>query len=266
MGVATRIAIHGAAGRMGLRLVALGHESDAIQVVGAIDSPGHPQLGCDVGILAGVGAISVPLEDSLAAPADVVIDFSVPTATRSGVPQWVKAGSRILIGTTGLTAEDQVLLDEMAQRVAVLQAANMSLGVNILMALSSQVAQQLGDDYDIEIVESHHRFKQDAPSGTALALAESICGATGKSLEQTAVYGRHGDQVPRSVGQIGIHAIRSGDLAGRHTVSFGTLGEELQLSHTATTRDVFVHGALRTAVWLASKPAGRYTMRDMLGL
>jgi 4-hydroxy-tetrahydrodipicolinate reductase len=151
-------------------------------------------------------------------------------------------------------------------KIPVLQAPNMSLGVNLLFALAAQVARRLGDDYDIEIVETHHRYKKDAPSGTALGIAQSICNATGKSMETDVIYGRYGDDVPRHPGQIGIHALRSGDIIGRHTASFATVGEELQLNHIATTRDVFAHGALKAAAWLTGKPAGRYTMADVLEL
>ncbi|MFW6033418.1 MAG: 4-hydroxy-tetrahydrodipicolinate reductase, partial [Phycisphaeraceae bacterium] len=142
---------------------------------------------------------------------------------------------------------------------------NMSLGVNLLFALAGQVAARLGDDYDIEIIEGHHRFKQDAPSGTALGIAEAICDATGKSVDKDVVHGRHGEQ-PRQRGEIGMHALRLGDEVGRHTACFATLGEEIQLSHKASTRDIFARGALKAAKWLAGQQPGRYAMKDVLGL
>jgi 4-hydroxy-tetrahydrodipicolinate reductase len=147
-----------------------------------------------------------------------------------------------------------------------LQAPNMSLGVNLLFALAGKVAKQLGDDYDIEIVETHHRYKVDAPSGTAMGIAKAICDATDKDINNDVIHGRHGLDVQRERGQIGMHALRSGDVVGRHTVSFGALGEELQLTHIASTRDVFVHGALQAAKWLGGRRPGRYTMADVLGL
>ncbi len=262
----TTLAIHGAAGRMGLRLIALAHEDPQLKPTAALDRAGHPSLGQDVGRLAGIGDIGVPLSDRLAAKVDAVIDFSIPAATRILLHRCVETKSSLVIGTTGLGDADHRAIDEAGKSIAVLQAPNMSLGVNLLFALAGQVARQLGDDYDIEVVEAHHRFKKDAPSGTALGIAEAICKATGKDLKATLVHGRHGDDVPRNRGQIGMHALRSGDVVGRHTVSFGTLGEELQLTHIASTRDVFARGALHAAKWLAGKKPGRYGMRDVLGL
>jgi 4-hydroxy-tetrahydrodipicolinate reductase len=171
----------------------------------------------------------------------------------------------MVVGTTGLSDGDHAAIDEAGKIIPVLQAPNMSLGVNLLFALAARAARQLGDDYDIEIVEAHHRFKVDAPSGTALGIARAICDATGKDMAKDLVHGREGES-PRQRGQIGMHALRLGDVVGRHTVSFATLGEELQLTHNATSRDVFARGALRAAQWLAGKPAGRYGMADVLGL
>ena len=261
-----KLVIHGAAGRMGLRLIALAAEDAQLQVVGAVDQPGHAMVGRDVGELAGVGSAGVALSDSLCSDGDVLIDFSVPAATRAMLGACASEAMSMVIGTTGLSARDHAAIDQAAEQIAIMQAPNMSLGVNLLFSLAAQAAQRLGDDYDIEIVETHHRFKQDAPSGTAIGIADAICQATGKSLEQTLVHGRHGGDVPRKRGEIGMHALRSGDLAGRHAASFGTLGEELTLSHVATTRDVFARGALTAAKWLAGKPAGRYQMKDVLGL
>jgi len=262
----TRVAIHGAAGRMGLRLVALCCADDALELAAAIDQPGHASSGKDAGTLAGIEPCGVRLSDRLDSQVDVLIDFSVPAACRAAIGQCIETGSNVVIGTTGLTEDDHRAIDEVAATVAVMQAPNMSLGVNVLFALAARVAQQLGDDYDIEIVETHHRFKKDAPSGTALGLAEAICTATGKNIGQALVHGRHGDDVPRQRGQIGVHALRSGDVVGRHTASFATLGEQLELTHIASTRDVFAHGAIRAAKWLVGKPPGRYGMADVLGL
>jgi 4-hydroxy-tetrahydrodipicolinate reductase len=262
----TTVAIHGAAGRMGRRLVALAQEDKALTLTGAVERPGHDLLGQDAGAIAGIGSIGVPLAAGLPAGVQVVIDFTTPAATRGMLELCRRQNAALVIGTTGLEPADHAAIDAAAKSIAVLQAPNMSLGVNLLFALAAQVARRLGDDYDIEIVESHHRFKKDAPSGTAMGIAEAICAATGKSVTRDLVHGRHGGDVPRKRGQIGMHALRTGDIVGKHTVTFGAPGEELSLGHTATTRDVFVHGALKAAAWLAGKPAGRYRMADVLGL
>jgi 4-hydroxy-tetrahydrodipicolinate reductase len=260
------IAIHGAAGRMGRRLVALTTEDSALTLAAAIERVDHELLGQDAGIIAGARSANVPLKDGLSQKVDVLIDFSTPPATRRAMGACVETGSAMVMGTTGLQEQDHAAIDVAARTIAVLQAPNMSVGVNVLFAIAGQVAAQLGDEYDIEITEAHHRFKVDAPSGTALGIAESICQATGKRMQHDVVYDRHGPDVPRRSGQIGMHALRLGDLAGRHTVSFGALGEELQFTHIASTRDVFARGALAAAKWLAGKPAGRYHMADVLGL
>lgn len=259
------IAINGAAGRMGRRLVALAAEDSDLRVVGALD---RTEVGQDAGLLAGIKKLDVPVTPSLSGKVDAVIDFTVPAGTRAAIETCVKTGSALVIGTTGLTEADQKLIDDAAGQIAVLQAPNMSLGVNLLFALAAQVARRLGDDYDIEITEAHHRFKKDAPSGTALGIAQAICEATGKSITKDVVHGRHGDDVTRQRGQIGMHALRMGDVVGEHTASFATLGERLELTHVATTRDVFARGALRAAKWLAApdRKPGRYRMADVLGL
>ena len=171
----------------------------------------------------------------------------------------------MVVGTTGLHATDHEVIDLAARDIAVLQAPNMSLGVNLLFKIAGEVAKVLGDDYDIEIVEGHHRFKKDAPSGTAMGLAEAILKATGKAKDALN-YDRHGDDVVRQRGQIGMHALRIGDEVGRHTAYFAALGERLELTHVATNRDTFVHGALRAAKWLAGQKPGRYAIADVLGL
>lgn len=261
-----RLAIHGAAGRMGRRLTALAGETDGLTLVGALEAAGHPDLGKDAGELAGVGALGVVVGDDLPAGAQVAIDFSVPAGARAILAACREAGCALVIGTTGLGEADQKAIDEAGRVIPVLQAANMSLGVNLLLALVGDVAARLGDDYDIEIVEAHHRFKQDAPSGTALALAQAICEATGKTIGGDVVHGRAGSEARRRRGEIGMHALRLGDVVGRHMVHYATLGEEIQIGHIASTRDVFARGALRAAAWLAGRKPGRYTMRDVLGL
>lgn len=260
------IAIHGAGGRMGRRLVALGVEDPGLRVVAAVEHAGHSLLGQDAGVVAGGQAIGVALQDRLASRADVLIDFSSPAATAAILTACVDAKTPIVIGTTGLGAAENQAIDAAAKKTAVLQAPNMSLGVNLLITLAGQIARQLGPEYDIEITESHHRFKKDAPSGTAMGIASAICAATGRDIQKDLAHGRHGPDAARQPGQIGMHAMRMGDVVGEHTVSYATLGERLEVTHVATTRDVFARGALRAAKWLAGKPPGRYSMIDVLGL
>jgi 4-hydroxy-tetrahydrodipicolinate reductase len=195
------------------------------------------------------------------AGAVVVIDFSLPEALEQALPHL--DGAALISGTTGLSTSQQALVDAAAQRVPVLQAANFSLGVNVLLDLVARAARAL-PTYDIEIIEAHHRHKQDAPSGTALALARSAATARGVDLDQVAVYGRSGDIGPRPPGQIGIHAIRGGGVVGEHQVWFCTDGERIGLHHLARDRALFAHGSIRAAAWITGQPAGRYTMRDLL--
>ncbi len=258
------LSIIGAAGRMGLRLVALAKAGGMLEITSALERPGHPALGRDVGELAGIGLLNLSVQERWDAPPRVAIDFSSPLGTRNALDLCVKNRVPLVIGTTGLRDEDHRLIDQAAGKIAVLQAPNMSLGVNLLFKIAAQVAATLGEDYDIEIVEAHHRFKKDAPSGTAMGLADAILSATGRGREAL-VYDRHGEDCPRQPGQIGMHALRLGDEVGRHTAYFATLGERLELTHAATNRDTLVRGALKAAVWLSDKPAGRYGMSDVLG-
>lgn len=262
----TTLAITGVAGRMGQRLVALAHADDQLQLVAAIERDGHAAIGRDAGEVAGAGPIGLPLSTDLpsAAPA-VMIDFTAPVAMRHWIGVCRQKKIALVIGTTGLADSDHALIDDAAKDIAILQAPNMSLGVNLLFKIAGEVAKILGDDYDKEIVEGHHRFKKDAPSGTAMGLAEAILAAMGKRKEAL-IYDRHGDDVVRQRGEIGMHALRIGDEIGRHTAYFAALGERLELTHVATNRDTFVHGALKAAKWLARQKPGRYAMADMLGL
>jgi 4-hydroxy-tetrahydrodipicolinate reductase len=259
------IAITGACGRMGMRLVALAKQSGEFEVVAAVDRPDAPQIGTDAGEIAGVGRIGVPISHDLKKTPQVLIDFTGP----AGMRHWLKACHdrkiAMVIGSTGLNDNDQDAIDVAAADIPILQATNMSLGVAVMCKVAAQMAKMLGDDYDIEIVEGHHRFKKDAPSGTAATIAESILAATGKKKDQL-VYGRHGDEVTRKRGTIGMHSLRIGDEVGKHTAYFAALGERLELGHVATNRDTFVHGALKAAKWLASQKPGRYQIADVLGL
>jgi 4-hydroxy-tetrahydrodipicolinate reductase len=261
----TTLAITGASGRMGSRLIALAVKDPAFKLLAAIDRPDSVNLAKDAGEIAGIGSIGVPLTFDLRPTPDVLIDFTAPVAMRHWLKTCRDRGIAMVIGTTGLHPDDHDTIDQAASDIAILQAPNMSLGVNLLFKIAGEVAKMLGDDYDIEIVEGHHRFKKDAPSGTALGLADAIIKATGKTRDKL-VYGRHGDDVVRKPGDIGMHSLRVGDEVGRHTAYFAALGERLELTHVATNRDTFVHGALRAAKWLAGKKPGRYTIADVLGL
>lgn len=261
----TSIAITGAAGRMGTRLVALARQAGTFQVVGAIERGDHPMLSRDAGEVAGIGNIGLPIASDLRASPQVLIDFTTPPSMRHWLKSCRDRGIAMLVGTTGLTDADQAAIDQAARDIPILQAPNMSLGVAVLCRIAGEVAKLLGEDYDIEIVEAHHRFKKDAPSGTASGIAEAILDATGKTKESLR-FDRHGDDVPRSKGEIGMHSLRVGDEVGRHTAYFAALGERLELTHVATNRDTFVHGALRAATWLAGQKPARYRIADMLGL
>lgn len=263
--VMIKIAINGAAGRMGRRIAALAIESEQFDIVSAMEMAGSDAIGRDLGELAGVGTFGVEVTETMADGANVVIDFSLPEGTLSLLEICRKRGIAMIIGTTGLTESQLAEIADAATQIPIVHAANMSVGINVLLKVVAQVAAALGEDYDIEVSETHHRFKKDAPSGTAIALARSICHATEKNYGEVAVLGR-GGHCPRNPGEIGMHALRLGDTVGEHTVSFGNLGETINISHSAHTRDTFVRGALRAAQWLAGKSAGLYDMQDVLGL
>jgi 4-hydroxy-tetrahydrodipicolinate reductase len=205
----------------------------------------------------------VAISESLQGEPDVIIDFSTPEGTLKWLAIARKRKIGMVIGTTGLTESQLAEIADTASTIRIVQAPNMSVGVNLLFKLVGQVAKALGEDYDIEITETHHRFKKDAPSGTALGLARSICDATGKDMASTLVHGRSGLS-PRKSGEIGMHALRVGDTVGEHSVYFGNLGETITISHSAHTRDTFVRGALRAAEWLAGQKPGLYSMQDVL--
>lgn len=261
----TSIAITGAAGRMGQRLVALARQDGEFQIVGAIERPEHPMQARDIGEVAGIGPIGTPITFDLRPTPQVLIDFTAPASTRHWLKTCRDRGIGMVVGTTGLQPGDHASLDQAAADIPILQAPNMSLGVNVLFKIAGEVAKMLGEDYDIEIVEAHHRFKKDAPSGTAAGLADAILAAVNKTRDRLA-YGHHGDDAPRRTGEIVMHSLRIGDEIGRHTAYFAALGERLELTHVATNRDTFVYGALRAAKWLANQKPGRYGMEDVLGL
>jgi len=252
-----RVGIHGATGRMGARLIHWIGVDPELTLAGAIGRAGHPGIGGDVGPMVGQGPLGVPLTDRLTGPFDVVIDFSKPAATLAIAEACAAAGTPIVVGTTGLEAGQKEALGRVAERVAVLISPNTSRAVNLLFRLVGEAARALGDSADIEIVERHHRFKKDAPSGTALRLAEV---AAAESGSDRLVHGRSGVTGERPRGEIGVHALRTGDNPGEHTVVFGLMGECLELSHRALNRDGFARGALDVAKFLAGKAPGLYTM------
>lgn len=258
-----RLAMSGATGRMGTRIIQLIAEAPELVLAAAIERPGHPRLGVDVGPLVGLGPLGVALSDRLDAEVDAAIDFSAPAATLALAAACVDRRTPLVVGTTGLEPEQRAELERAAGSVPLLIAANFSKAVNLLMYLSGVAARALGREADVEIVERHHRFKKDAPSGTALRLAEVIAVATGTDRF---VHGRSGQVGERPAGEIGLHALRTGDNPGEHTVVFGLMGECLELSHRALNRDGFARGALDAARFLAGKPPGRYSMEDLLRL
>lgn len=261
-----RLAVVGAAGRMGRRIVALAVESKQFEIVGATDAKGHPDIGKDVGLLAGAGTLGVPLTDSCAGQSDVVLDFSTPEAAGNTLRHCTENRIPLVMGTTGLSRDQQAILAESAARIPLLYGTNMSVGMNVLFALVGKAAAMLGPDYDIEIVEQHHRFKKDAPSGSAMTLAEKICQSTGRDFPDCLTHGRQGKDALRQPNTIGMHAVRAGDIVGVHSVICSTLGETVTLNHTAHSRDTLVRGALRAAKWLVGKDPGLYSMADVLGI
>ncbi len=258
--------ITGAAGRMGKRILALSVEQKAFNLVGAVDYPEHPDLGKDIGTLAGMESVNVELSADFPETADVMIDFSLPVAADASIDYCAKNNVALVMGTTGLSEAQIEKLKQASQKIAIMQATNMSLGMNLLFAMVGKVAKSLGEEYDIEIVEAHHRFKKDAPSGSALSLAEAICKETGRDWPGCLTHGREGKDALRQKGTIGMHAVRAGDIVGRHSVIYSTLGETITIAHNAHTRDTFARGAIRAAEWLIAQKPGLYNMLDVLGL
>jgi 4-hydroxy-tetrahydrodipicolinate reductase len=257
---------------MGRRLLELVQLDPATTLVAALESAAHPAVGQAVAALCSEvpadrrGDVRVTADVPATVGADVLIDFSVPEQTVRLAALAADRGWAIVVGTTGLDSEQLQVVQAASTRCAVLAAPNFSVGVTTLFRIAAETARLLGDGYDVEIVESHHRFKKDAPSGTALRLAERIAEATGRELAKAGIYGRKGITGERKPTEIGIHALRRGDVVGEHTVTFSTLGETIELTHRAHSRDAFARGAVHAAKWLAGKPAGRYTFEQVLGL
>jgi 4-hydroxy-tetrahydrodipicolinate reductase len=265
---AVRIAVLGAAGKMGRAILRAVLDEPGAKVAVAVERAGSPDLGQDVGALVGAAATGVATRTELprAGEADVWIDFSAPAATVANVQAATAAGAALVVGTTGLSAANKEIIAAAAGKIPVVFSPNMSVGVNVLLELVARAARALGPAYDIEIVEAHHRMKRDAPSGTALRLAEAVAEATGRDLDKTARYARQGDVGPRTNEEIGMQTIRGGDVVGDHTVFFLGLGDRVEITHRASSRETFARGAVRAAMWLSARPAGLFDMRDVLGL
>jgi len=263
------MSVFGAGGKVGRALVRTIAESKGAAVLSAaVERPEFPYLAADVSQLAGLSPSGLRLsaERPGKGAADVWIDFSAPVSTVANAQAAAACGSAIVIGTTGLSSADKDKIAAAAKTIPVVLSPNMSLGVNVMLKLIADAARILGPGYDLEIVETHHRLKRDAPSGTALRLAEALAEATGRDLDKTARYERHGDVGPRTDAEIGVQTVRGGDVFGDHTVFFLGQGDRIEITHRASSRDTFAQGAVRAALWLAGKPAGLYDMRDVLGL
>ncbi len=255
----TRIAVVGAAGRMGREVVRAALEDDAFELVGGVVKPGAEELGADLGELCSWGRAGVAATKEPPAGADALVEFTTPEAT----VEHLGYGRPVVIGTTGLSDEQLARVEEAAGNVPIVLAPNMSLGVNLVREVVKELTEKLGAGYDVEIVEAHHRNKVDAPSGTALLLARAAAEVRDRDLDEISVYGREG-RSPREEGEIGIHALRGGAVVGEHRVIFYGLGEEVEVAHRALSRRTFATGALRAARFVAGAPPGLYSMRDVL--
>jgi 4-hydroxy-tetrahydrodipicolinate reductase len=264
-----RIAVMGAAGRMGKTLLEAVHQTPGAGLTAAVDRADSSLVGADAGELAGLGRIGVPLSgdlDRVVDEFDVLIDFTHPSVTLKSLAFCRKAGKAMVIGTTGFSAEEKQRLVEAGKDIPIVFAANFSVGVNLCLKLLDTAARVLGDDADIEIIEAHHRHKVDAPSGTALRMGEVVAQALGRDLKQVAVYGREGQTGARERETIGFATVRGGDVVGDHTVLFAADGERVEITHKASSRMTFAKGAIRAALWLDGREPGLYDMQDVLEL
>jgi 4-hydroxy-tetrahydrodipicolinate reductase len=263
------VAIVGAAGRMGGRLIQAVVAADGLELVGATERPGHPQIGTDAGMLAAVGELGIKISDDLEATlleADVLIDFTFPEVTLKNLEICAKLGKKVVTGSTGFTPEQKQQVEKCAEQVSVVMAPNMSVGVNACFKLLKEAANILGDDFDVEIVEMHHNKKKDSPSGTAVRMGEVVAETLGRDYNKVANYHREGMCGERTHDEIGMQTIRGGDIVGEHTVYFIGMGERIEISHRAMSRDMFARGAVRACQWLQDKDTGLYDMQDVLGL
>ncbi len=263
------IVVNGACGKMGSRIIALSRDFKEINLAGAIENKGHKNTGKDIGEVVGIGSTGVGITDdvkTVSQKADVIIDFSSPSGTMQCLKSLADNPVSLVVGTTALKKEETAEIKSYSQKVSCVFAPNMSVGVNLLLKVLQDVAKVTGDDYDIEIVEAHHRLKKDAPSGTAMKMASVIASSLNRNLEDTAVFARKGLIGERTQKEIGIQTIRAGDIVGEHTVIFGGLGERIEITHKASSRDTFARGALKAALWVSRQKPGLYDMQDVLGL
>jgi len=265
----TDIIITGAAGRMGRNLLDSVKNTDNANLYAAIERPDGSFIGLDAGEMAGIGNMGKSITGSLeqvASTNNICIDFTLPHVTLNNIKVCVSNGTKMVIGTTGLTDEEKQILVQASKTIPIVFAPNFSVGVNLSFKLLEVAAKVLGDDVDIEIIEAHHRHKVDAPSGTALGMGEVIADTLGRDLNECAVYGRQGQTGERDRKTIGFETIRAGDIVGEHTALFAGIGERIEITHKASSRMTFANGAVRAALWLENQPAGLYTMRDVLDL
>ncbi|MBE0509004.1 MAG: 4-hydroxy-tetrahydrodipicolinate reductase [Marinospirillum sp.] len=262
-----KVAIMGAGGRMGRTLIQAVQDNPDVQLAAGIVEPDSSLVGVDLGELAGLGKLGIKTSGSLeAADFDLLIDFTTPAVTLKSAAFCSAHGKALVVGTTGLNDSEKIELARAAEKIPLVFAPNMSVGVNVCFRLLELAAAALGDDYDVEIVEAHHRHKVDAPSGTALGMGEAVARALGRNLKEVAVYGREGQTGARKRETIGFATMRVGDVVGDHTVVFGTEGERVEITHKASSRMTFAKGAVRAAGWLQGRSAGLYDMQDVLDL
>jgi len=264
-----KLGITGAAGRMGRALLEACQNSNQTQLGVAIDRAGSSLIGTDAGEQAGLGVFNLKIVDNLdkvTSDFDTLVDFTHPDVTIKNIEICRKAGKQIIIGTTGFTEQQKLTISEASKDIAIVFAPNMSVGVNLSLKLLEMTAKVMGDDVDIEIIEAHHRFKVDAPSGTALRMGEVIAKALGRDLKECAVYGRQGQTGERDRKTIGFETIRAGDIVGEHTVMFADIGERIEITHKASSRMTFANGAIRATEWLVQHETGLFDMQDVLGL
>ncbi|MCL4457619.1 MAG: 4-hydroxy-tetrahydrodipicolinate reductase [Nitrospirae bacterium] len=265
----TKIIVTGATGRMGNRITALSKDYHELRLVGATERKGHEAVGKDIGHIAGIGDTGIKVTDTIEGiidTCDVIIDFTSINSTLQHVKLASESKKAIVIGTTGFSKEELEPIREVSRDIPIVLAPNMSVGVNLLLKVLHDIARVLGDDYDIEIVEAHHRLKKDAPSGTAMKMAQVIADAVNRNLDDAAVYARKGVIGERTKKEIGIQTLRGGDVVGEHTVFFYGLGERVEITHKASSRDTFARGALKAALWISGRKPGLYDMQDVLGL
>jgi len=264
-----RAVVTGAAGRMGGRIISIIDAAEGIELAGALEHAGHYALGRDAGEVAGIGRLGVEIKDDVEVVmtnADVLIDFTFPDVTIENLKIVSKLKKSAVVGSTGFSGNDMEDVKGIAESIPCVLAPNMSIGVNLMLKLVAEAARTLGDDFDIEMVETHHRMKKDAPSGTAMKLAEVAAEAVDRNLSEVGVFERFGMTGARGKKEIGVQTLRGGDVVGDHTVYFYGTGERLEITHRATSRDTFATGAVKAALWIAGRTPGLYDMQDVLGL